>query len=128
MGSRQSGVIDTTIFVDIIRKYTPAIDWSRNHLHCLTTPFTVMELLQGARNASNQQIALKVLREFGRVYPVPMDLDWAEQQFIKYHLSHNVRMYDCLIASICFRLQIPLYTHNPKHMKPILGDLAVKPY
>lgn len=35
---------------------------------------------------------------------------------------------DCLIASVAYRLKVPLYTHNLKDMTPIIGNLAVKPY
>ncbi len=44
-------------------------------------------------------------------------------------LSHGAAMNDCLIASVCHRLQVPLYTHNLKDMRILIGaELAVKPY
>jgi predicted nucleic acid-binding protein len=47
---------------------------------------------------------------------------------MRYELSHGVGMMDCLIASVSYRLQLPLYTHNLKHFAPLLNDLAQKPY
>jgi hypothetical protein len=36
---------------------------------------------------------------------------------------------DCLMASVCHRLQVPLYTHNVRDMTILLGSaLVVKPY
>jgi predicted nucleic acid-binding protein len=55
-------------------------------------------------------------------------LDWAMDQQEKFALSHNVGMNDCLIASISYRLQLPLYTTNLKHFIPLLNNLAQKPY
>jgi predicted nucleic acid-binding protein len=46
----------------------------------------------------------------------------------KYRLSHGVATGDCFIASVAYRLQVPLYTHNLKDMTPMIGNLAVKPY
>lgn len=50
------------------------------------------------------------------------------EQIENYRLSHGVATNDCLIASVAYRLQVPLYTHNLKDMTSILGKLAVKPY
>jgi predicted nucleic acid-binding protein len=43
-------------------------------------------------------------------------------------LSHGVGIMDCLIASVSYRLQVPLYTRNLKHFTPLLGALAQTPY
>jgi predicted nucleic acid-binding protein len=59
---------------------------------------------------------------------VQADQDWAMEQMERYRLSHGVGVNDCLIASVAYRLQVPLYTHNLKDMTPMLGKLAVKPY
>jgi predicted nucleic acid-binding protein len=50
------------------------------------------------------------------------------EQLERFQFSHRIGMEDCLIAAVAYRLQIPLYTHNLKHMTPLLGTLAVKPY
>lgn len=59
---------------------------------------------------------------------VPDDHEWAIKQMLRYHLSHNVGAFDCLIAAPAYRLRLPLYTHNLKHFAPLLGDLARRPY
>jgi predicted nucleic acid-binding protein len=50
------------------------------------------------------------------------------QQLERFQFSHHIGMNDCLIASVAYRLQLPLYTHNLKDMMPMIGQLAVKPY
>ena len=66
---------------------------------------------------------------FDIVYLTQADMDWAMQQLLTYRLSHGIAVMDCLIASVCYRLQVPLYTHNMRDMTNILGAaLVVKPY
>jgi predicted nucleic acid-binding protein len=72
---------------------------------------------------------LKILKTFELAYPIQQDMDWAIGQLTQFRLSHGVGMNDCLIASVCHRLQVPLSTHNLRHMTVLLGTtLAIKPY
>lgn len=71
---------------------------------------------------------LNLLHRFEKVYVNQADMDWAYQQQIQFHLSHNVGAMDCLIAASAYRLQVPLYTRNLKHFAPLLGGLAQEPY
>jgi predicted nucleic acid-binding protein len=57
-----------------------------------------------------------------------LDFEWAIQQALRFRLSHNVDMMDCLIASTAQRLGLPLFTRNLKHFQPMIGRLAQKPY
>jgi hypothetical protein len=51
------------------------------------------------------------------------------QQLERDRLSDGVGMHDCLIASACHRLQVPIYTHNLKDMRVLLDEtLVIKPY
>lgn len=68
------------------------------------------------------------MKRFDMIDLTSGDQEWAMQQQMVYELSHGVGMMDCLIASVSYRLQIPLYTHNLKHFTPLIGDLAQKPY
>jgi predicted nucleic acid-binding protein len=92
------------------------------------TPIVWLEAVEGAQNTRVQQRVLAALQNFGMVYLTPADFDWAMQQTIAFGLSHNVGMMDCLIASVSYRLQSPLYTKNIKHFAPLLGALAQNPY
>lgn len=87
-----------------------------------------MEVISGGPTKLKREQAARLMKRFEMLYLLPSDMDWAMQQHILYELSHGVGMMDCLIGSVCHRLQVPLYTHNLKHFTPILGGLAQKPY
>jgi len=124
-----TGFVDTTVLVDVIRKYLPAVSWLQAQGTLGITPIVWMELVSGAQNKASQLRALKMLARFEMIYLTQADMDWAMQQLLTHSLSHNVEIMDCLIASVSHRLQLPLYTHNLKHIEPILGKpLTVKPY
>jgi predicted nucleic acid-binding protein len=120
--------IDTNVVVDLLRGYSPAQRWITTQTDIGVTPLVVLETIEGAPNKIKQTDALKLLRAFQLVYLIPDDFDWAITQASAYKLSHNIGMTDCLIASVCHRLQVPLYTRNLKHFKPLLGRLAQQPY
>ena len=85
--------------------------------------------MQGAPGKAGQATCKAILSQFDMEYLTPADMDWAMQQMEKYRLSHGVSTNDCLIASVCYRLQVPLYTHNLKDMNVLLGtSLVIKPY
>lgn len=85
-------------------------------------------MLKGAQNKADQQKALQLLRSFERVDVQVGDVDWAIASLLKYGLSHNVGAFDCLIASVNHRLQMPLYTRNLKHFTPLIASLVQAPY
>lgn len=121
-------LIDTSVLVDILRNHAPARDWLKQQVNLSVSEIVWIELLQGARDKAAQQRALKLLRNFERIVPTPEDTNWAIEQLLRYNLSHNVGGIDCLIASVSYRLQAPLYTTNLKHFIPLLDALAQKPY
>ena len=84
--------------------------------------------MYGAGSKVKQSACKTLLSQFDLFHLAPFDQDWAIQQMEKYRLSHGVATGDCFIASVAYRLQVPLYTHNLKDMTPMIGNLAVKPY
>lgn len=125
-----TGIIETSVFIDLLRSHAPAITWYQAQTQPTLgiTPIIWMEVVGGGQNKIERMRAARLLQRFDMVYPTQPDLDWAMQQQMIYELSHGVGMMDCLIASVSSRLQIPLYTHNLKHFTPIIGTLAQKPY
>ncbi len=72
---------------------------------------------------------LKLLNTFETLALIEADQVWAEQQLITYRLSHGVEINDSLIASVCHRLQVPIYTQNVKDMRKLLpAALVVRPF
>lgn len=123
-----SAMVDTSLLVDVLRGHEPAVIWMEEQSTLGTTTIVWMELLQGAANKVKQREAVKLLNQFERTHPTAEDFDWAYEQMITYHLSHNIGGWDALIASVSYRLKVPLYTGNLKHFAPMLGELAQKPY
>lgn len=124
------GLVDAAVLVDMLRGYSPALNWGQTskHLKLGVTPVAWLETVAGAKNRVKQTQAVRFLRGFPIVYLTQPDFDWAMTQFVKYRLNHNVDVLDALIAAPAHRLRIPLYTTNLKHFTPLLGALAQKPY
>lgn len=124
-----SGLLDTSILVDNLRSFPPAVNWLANNQTQLgLTRIVRLEVIEGARDKQGQRRAVKLLNDFEQIELTTSDLVWATDQLVRFRLSHNVSSFDCLIASASHRLQLPLYTMNVKHFAPLLGGLAQKPY
>lgn len=122
-------IADTTVVLHLYRRYIPALTWYGSLSQPLgISPITWMEVMYGAGSKAKQATSRALLRQFDLLHLTPSDQDWAMQQMEKYRLSHGVAIGDCFIASVAYRLQLPLYTHNLKDMTPMIGSLAVKPY
>lgn len=87
-----------------------------------------LEVLEGTLDKRGLQRELTLLNDFELIELTAIDTKWAEDQLIRFHLSHNVGMMDCLIASVSHRLQVPFYTANLKHFTPLLGSFAQRLY
>lgn len=124
------GVVDSTVIIHIFRKYTPARQWiDEQSDQLVVTPITWLEVMHGAPGKSGQAVCKAILSRFTLEYLTPTDMDWAMERMEQLRLSHGVGINDCLIASVAYRLQVPLYTHNLKHMRNLLGEkLSLKPY
>lgn len=123
-----TGLLDTAILVDILRAYPAATTWLSEQGQLGISPVVWLEIIEGAENAKDQAKAVELLRHFERIEMSSVDFDWAIQQALKFRLSHNVDMMDCLIAASAQRLEVPLFTRNLKHFQPMIGNFAQKPY
>lgn len=121
-------VLDTTVVLHLFRKYQPAINWFNNQQRYGVTSVTWLEVMEGASNKANQAQCKNLLSQFDTLYLTSADQQWAMQQIERFQFSHHIGRDDCMIASVAYRLQLPLYTHNLKDMTPMIGNLAVKPY
>lgn len=124
------GIADSTVIVHLFRRNPSVLTWYASLSQPLAiTPITWMEIMYGAAGKAGQAKCKAILDEFAMEYLTRADMDWAMQQLERYRLSHGVEMNDCLIASVAHRLQVPLYTHNLRDMRVLLGEtLVIKPY
>lgn len=124
------GIIDTTVVLHYFRKNTVAQMWVENQpVRLSVTPFTWLEVIHGAAGKDSQAICKTILNMFDMEYPTVSDMNWAMEQMESYRLSHGIGIFDCLIASVCYRQNIPIYTHNRKDFLKILPErLVITPY
>ncbi len=123
------GIVDTTVIQHYFRNYGKARAWVDSQpVRLSVVSMTWMEVMEGVSNKANQVQCKNLLRKFGLLYPTSADQQWAMQQLELFQFSHHIGKDDCLIASLAYRLKVPLYTHNIKDMTPMIGNLAVKPY
>jgi len=124
-----SALVDSSIIIDNLRSYPPAVSWfASTNMQLGITRMVRLEIIEGALNKTSLLRALTLLNDFEHIETIEADFIWASIQLIKFRLSHKIGGIDCLIAATSYRLQIPLYTMNLKHFTPILGTLAQKPY
>jgi len=123
-------ILDTNIIIDILRELPIAVQWFRSQgaKRLAITPIVWLEALQGTSNKVERDKTFRLLQEFQTEYMLRDDQQWAMNQFMQFHLSHNVGYEDCLIASIAVRLDVPLYTRNVKHFAPLPDVAEMQPY
>jgi predicted nucleic acid-binding protein len=122
-------IVDTTVIVHLLRRYPPALVWFASQSQRLSiTSTTWLEIMEGATNRVHQARCKSALTQFDLIHLTSVDQQWAMQQLEQLQFSHHPDKDDCLIASVAYSLQVPLYTHNLKHMLPLIGFLAVQPY
>ena len=123
-------ILDTTIIIHVFRKSDEALNWLADQYAVFSiTPITWMETMVGATNKRVQADLLGLLKDFEMIYLDPIDMDWAMQQMLAYRFSRGVAVMDCFNASVCRRLNIPVYTHNVRdYLKILPANLVLKPY
>ena len=123
-----NALLDTSIIVDLIRGYGPAQEWYLQQTDLGVSRAVWLEILEGAPNRQSQQNAINLLRSFELEEITAEDMTLATEMLLRFNLSHNIDAFDCIIAALNTRLEIPLYTRNLKHFVPLLGELAQAPY
>jgi predicted nucleic acid-binding protein len=121
-------LLDTTVVIHLLRRYRPALTWFNNAFVYGVTSTTWMEVMEGTTSKANQAQGRDLLAQFELLYLTAANQRWAMEQLERFQFSHHIGMDDCLIASVAYRLQLPLYTHNLKDMSPLIGALAIQPY
>lgn len=122
-------ILETTIIIDFVRNYPPAVVWLKMQTDAFgITPLIWIEAISGGNNKVERLRVAKLLKQYEMLYLSHADMDWAMERQMQLQLTYGFGNIDCLIASTSARLQLPMYTRNLKHFKPILGNLAQSPY
>jgi predicted nucleic acid-binding protein len=120
-------LIDTSVFVDYLRGYAPAIDWLDGlEEPGLVSVVTYAELLAGAGSSRIEQ-KIEGLLQSRRAIRIDTAIARRAGALIRlYGPSHNVAVPDALIAASAEAEGATLATRNIEHF-PMLSD-AETPY
>ena len=119
--------IDTSVLIHLYRQHPEALLWFNGQETQLSvSSITWLEFMDGAPSKTGQTLCLSILSKFELIRLSDSDQDWAMQQIKDYRLSRGVHPDDCLIASTCHRLQVPIYTQNVKDTRKLLPETLVK--
>lgn len=114
--------LDTCLLIDYSKEKID-IDLSKNY--CINS-IVRLEFKVGALNKKELK---KINRILSKVKLVDIDqsiLDLADLLIERYSLSHNMSIYDAVIAATCLIYDLPLWTYNIKDFKFIDGLILSK--
>jgi predicted nucleic acid-binding protein len=123
-------LIDTDILIDVANKEATAQQRLTTESQTATlgiSTITVMELLVGCRNKTEQQALNKFLQQFAICPLSETASDQAVELMQTYALSHGLQIPDALIAATALALNIPLLSKNQRDYRFISG-LSLLPY
>lgn len=123
-------LIDSDIIIDLWRKRQAALDWIAQigQQEIAVPGFVAFELLQGCRNASEQQTAERLLGGFRKAWPTVTSLQDSYQTYRQIHLSNAIGIIDVMIGHTAIQFGVPLHTFNQKHFSAIPNVVTVQPY
>ncbi|MEA2028357.1 MAG: type II toxin-antitoxin system VapC family toxin [Campylobacterota bacterium] len=108
-------LIDTCILIDY-SKDKSTIDnatFSKSYINSIVQ----LELLAGALNKRELKKLNQLLSECKLLEVDQEILNLSVELMNRYGLSHNMGVYDAIIASTCMVYDLPLWTHNKKDFR-----------
>ena len=111
--------IDTCIVIDYINGKI-SIEQNSNIKYCFNS-IVDMEVLVGVKNKRDLHTTNKKLNTFQNISIDQDVLQLARELLNRYVLSHNMGIYDAIIAATCLVYDLPLWTYNKKDFKFIDG-------
>jgi predicted nucleic acid-binding protein len=124
-----TGFADTNVLIELYRNLPAANLWVAGQTDLAISAITWLEFMEGARGKIGQARCQQIMAPFEIVLLEGGDQQWTMDRLLQYRLSHGVSFKDCLIASVCHRLQVPIYTHNVKDFLVVLSaQLVINPY
>jgi hypothetical protein len=123
-------LVDTDILIDIAHddkiahKHLTAT--SQTHTLCISA-ITMMELVIGCRDKSEQQALHKFLEQF-RIYSLTEEISIQAMELIQtYALSHGLRIPDALIAATAISNHVALLSKNQRDYR-FIANLNLSRY
>ncbi len=103
--------LDTCILIDYSKEKL-SLDFSKN-IYCISS-IVQLEFKVGARNKKELKVINRILSNLKLIETEQPILDLANKFIEEYALSHNMGIYDAIIAATCLIYDIPLWTYNTK--------------
>jgi predicted nucleic acid-binding protein len=113
--------LDTCILIDY-SKNKIALDFTEEY--CISS-IVKLEFKVGALNKRELKKINRILSNVNLLETDQSILDLADNLINSYSLSHNMGIYDAIIAATCLIYNLPLRTYNKKDFKFINGVILV---
>ena len=123
--------IDSSVIIDATNDHLDALEYVNDLLGAGKSGIhaaTFAEVIVGTRDARELFRLRRFLRPFEITNPAPEDWARALEFLGRLHLSHDVDLPDCLIASTALRLNVPVSTVNDRHFRLFKGLKVIRPY
>ena len=123
-------LIETSVLVDFLRRYSPARSWIDGlpEGDAAISVVTAAELLAGCRNRREQKAVEDELAGYPTIWDSEatsqLALDWYRQ----FHLSDDVGFLDFPIGAAAYQHSLVLCTLNDKHFRPFPDIRIEQPY
>jgi len=123
-------LLDTSVLVDMLRGSKVARAWidSLPENARAIPVMTAAELVAGCRNRAEQRTVEREVELYEIVWLSEEVAQSALSSYKRFHLSHNVGFFDCLIAATASANDMRLATLNVKHFAPFSDVQIKKPY
>jgi predicted nucleic acid-binding protein len=111
---------DTTVLIDHLRRNEKATEFIEKYNPSISI-VTIAELIQGARNAREQSLSIKLSNTMVHIFIDRKISNLALELLFKFHLSSGLNFWDAIIAASAIDSKLTLVTENLKHFKFIAG-------
>lgn len=124
-------IFDTSILVDYLREYEPAIHYLQLVIlkeKANISVISAMELVQGAADKRSFHIAQRFLSRFFIIHLSDLISEEAFNIQQKYHFPYRLKLADALIAATALEHNSTLITQNIKDFQYLPRLKVKKPY
>ncbi len=107
--------LDSCIVIDYINGKIKIPDYDKSSMYI--SSIIENEVIVGARNKRDLATINKKISDFAMLDIDQEILGLSTKLLNKYTLSHNMTIYDSIIAATCMIYDIPLWTHNKRDFR-----------
>ncbi|KKQ42645.1 MAG: PilT protein domain protein [Microgenomates group bacterium GW2011_GWC1_37_8] len=124
-------LLDSSVFIDLIRKYPPATESFNKVLNRQSASIIAkLELIAGLKSKREIKSIENMFKDLQiKILPMTEEIsDMSENIFVKYYHSHGIGILDSFITATALVYNEELVTRNTKHFDFIPNLKLIKPY